>query len=81
MLARLLIPVQRIEELQSLDLEARAAKKPSRSRFTAAGYTVDVLVRGLQRTRAFRLVTSDSQEPAKSGRLTSLGYYFLPAAT
>jgi hypothetical protein len=27
------------------------------------------------------LVTRDSQEPAKTPRLTSLGYYLLPAAT
>jgi hypothetical protein len=40
-----------------------------------------LLVRGLHRTRTFRLVTRDSQEPAKTPRLTSRGYYLLPAAT
>jgi hypothetical protein len=38
-----------------------------------------LLVRGLHRTRTFRLVTRDSQEPAKTPRLTSRGYY-LPAS-
>jgi hypothetical protein len=62
-------PAKRIDELQLLELEGRAAKKPPRSRFAAAVCAVNCLsavFTGLHRMRTFRLVTRDSQEPAKT---------------
>jgi hypothetical protein len=76
-LARLQVhPAKRIEELQPLDLEARAAKKKPRSRFAAVAALSTCL-----RSSPDRCVSVGCQRFAGALRLTSFGYYFPPAAT